>query len=66
MHRLQNGYSDGLEGSPRWRLRFPRDVNLHQVLKLCKKNNGNKMPTVKTEFKHYFISQNLHALYKLH
>lgn len=24
------------------------------------------MPTVETEFKHYFVSQNLHALYKLH
>lgn len=65
MHRLQNGHSVGLEGSPRWEVAVPRDGD-PQALKFHKKINGNKMSTVKCEFKHYFISQNLHALCKLH
>lgn len=37
MKGLKNGHSGGHAGSPRWRLQYPKDVDLHQGLKLCKK-----------------------------
>lgn len=44
----------------------PKAVNLHQAWTLYKKNDVSKIPTAKSEFKHLFVSQNLHALHKLH